>query len=188
VSALAAIESIRRCPSGHDAETCADLGAGHFPRGRQGSKRNRLCPCHNDTKASLSWNPGTEGMWMVWNCGAKCDPAAIRAEALDLGIDPGCVGNYGLPKRAVVPGLRVAGYDAAMVAAAKRWHAVAKLPELNGSLVRMCIQAISEGDGNLPGDPLRLLPANQDDFLALASRAGLDSKYRYRVYKKWLSY
>jgi hypothetical protein len=50
----------------------------------------------------------------------------------------------------------------------------------------MCIQAISEGDGDLPGDPLALLGANADDFYGLADRAGIDSKYKYRLFRQWL--
>lgn len=187
---MGAGEPTRLCPSGHDADTCADLGAAHFPKGRQGTKRNRLCPLHDDTKASLSWNPGTQGMWMVWHCGAGCDPDGdrIRAEALDRGVDPGCLGSYGLPKRALVPGLRVVGPDPALIADAKRMQAIVKLPgpaDLHGHLYRMCVQAIIEGDGDLPGDPIRLLPVNSTDFYGLASRTGL-GKYKYELFGRWL--
>ena len=44
---------------------------------------------------------------------------------------------------------------------------------------------LEEGDGDLPGDPYRLLPVNSDDFYALAKRAGL-GHYRYQMYEKWL--
>ena len=55
-----------------------------------------------------------------------------------------------------------------------------------GACVEDCPnQAISEGDGDLPGDPYELLPVNRDDFLALASRAGIERGYAYRVYKQW---
>ena len=185
---MSASAPIRRCPNGHDAATCADLIAALFPRGKGGTKRNRLCPCHDDTEASLSFNPGTKGMWLVWCCGAGCSHEGIRAEALDRGADPGCLGNYGLPKRAIQPGMRITGYDPVLVASAKRWHAIQKLPaDLNGSLLQMCIQAIGEGDGDLPGDPFRLLPVNSDDFYALAKRAGL-GRYRYQLFAKWLRY
>ena len=50
----------------------------------------------------------------------------------------------------------------------------------------MCVQAISEGDGDLPGDPLTLLGVDPDLFYGLADRAGIDSKYKYRLYKHWL--
>ena len=183
---MSANAPIRRCPSGHDAGTCADLAAGHFPRGREGDKRNRLCPCHDDTKASLSWNPGTRGMWMVWCCGAGCSHEDIRAEALDHGIDPGCLGTYGLPKRGVVPGLRVVGHDPALIAGTKRFDAALKLPsELSGKLMHMCLVALAEGDGDLPGDPLRLLPWTKPEFIALAERSGIKRTYRYKLWESW---
>lgn len=70
---------------------------------------------------------------------------------------------------------------------ALRWRAVRTLPvDLNGSLRLMCIQAIDEGDGSLPGDPEILLPEDMDEFLVLAKRVGIERGYAYRVYKKWL--
>lgn len=185
---MAAYAPTRRCPSGHDAETCADLAAGHVPKGREGDKRNRLCPCHDDTKASLSINAGSKGMWLIWCCGTGCAPADIRAELLDLGIDAGCLGSYGLPKRAIVPGLRVATLDPALAADLKRYHAILKLPgpsDINGMLYRMCVQAIIEGDGDLVGDPIRLLPWTKKDFVALAARTGIQRGYRYRLFDQW---
>lgn len=185
---MAAYTPPRLCANGHDADKCADQAAAHFPRGREGSKRYRLCPCHDDTKASLGWNPGRQGMWMVWHCGAGCSAEDIRAEALDRGIDSGCLGNYGLPKRAIVPGLRVATLDPALVADAKRIQAIQKLPgpdHLNGMLYRMCVQAILDGDGDLAGDPIRLLPWTKKEFIALAARTGIQRGYRYRLFDQW---
>lgn len=168
---------------------CAwDHVASHVARGSEGSRGVRLCPCHDDRKASLSINPGRVHR-VVWHCGAECDPSDIRAALLDLGVDESCLGRYGLPKRAVVPGLRVLGQDPALVADAKRYHAILKLPaELNGSLLRMCIQALSEGGGDLPGDPYELLPVNLDDFRALAMRCGIERGYAYRVFRQWMAY
>ena len=89
----------------------------------------------------------------------------------------------------VTPGLRLVGQDPALVADAKRWHAALSLPtDLAGSLLRMCIQALSEGDGDLPGDPCKLLPVDRDDFLALALRAGIERGYAYRVFRQWMAY
>jgi hypothetical protein len=160
--------------------------AARVPKGTEGDKSNRLCPCHDDRKASLSINPG-HTQRIVWRCGAECSEADIRSALLDLGVDESCLGRYGLPKRAIQPGMQITGHDPALIADAKRLHAILKLPrDLNGKLLVMCIQAISEGDGDLPGDPLRLLPVNADDFCALADRAGIDSKYKYRLYKQWV--
>jgi hypothetical protein len=167
---------------------CAwDHVASHVAKGSEGSRSVRLCPCHDDRKASLSINPGRVHR-VVWHCGAECDPGDIRAELLALGVDETCLGRYGLPKRLAQPGVRIIGQDPALVVAAKRWHAIDKLPhDLNGKLLVMCIQAIRDGDGDLPGDPLILLPVNSDDFYALADRAGIDSKYKYRLFKQWVT-
>lgn len=177
------------CRLGAAPGACAyDHVAAALPRGTEGSRSNRLCPCHDDRKASLSINPGRIQR-VIWHCGAECDPGDIRAALLDRGVDESCLGRYGLPKRAVVPGLRVLGHDPALVADAKRWQAVLRLPaDVTGSLLRMCIKAISEGDGDLPGDPYKLLPVNRDDFLALAIRAGIERGYAYRVYRQWMAY
>ena len=177
------------CHLGHSPDPCAyDDVASHVPKGSEGNRSNRLCPCHDDRKASLSINPGKIHR-VVWHCGAECDDGDIRAALLDLGVDPSCLGRFGLPKRQVQPGMRIAGYDPALVAAAKRWYAAAKLPHnLSGHLLKMCIQAISEGDGDLPGDPFRLLPVNSDDFKALAARTGIERSYRYKLYRQWLRY
>jgi len=157
-----------------------------LPIGREGSKSNRLCPCHDDRKASLSINPGRIQR-VIWHCGAECDPGDIRAALLAAGVDESCLGRYGLPRRAVVPGMRVIGHDPALVADAKKLQAILKLPRnLNGKLYVMCVQAISEGDGDLPPDPLELLGVNADDFYALARRAGIERRYRYELYKRWV--
>jgi hypothetical protein len=170
-------------------EVCAyEHVANRVPKGREGDRSNRLCPCHDDRKASLSINPGRVHR-VVWHCGAECDPGDIRAALLALGVDETCLGRYGLSKRLVVPGLRVIGQDPALVAAAKRYEAILKLPgDLNGSHLRMCIQALSEGDGDLPGDPYELLPVNLDDFRALAMRCGIERGYAYRVFRQWMAY
>ena len=74
------------------------------------------------------------------------------------------------------------------LADSKRLNAIAKLPrDLNGKLYVMCIQAIIEGDGDLPADPLVLLGVNSDDFYGLADRAGIDAKYKYKLFKHWMA-
>jgi hypothetical protein len=177
-----------RCHLGVAPNPCAwDHVAAALPPGTEGSKASRLCPCHDDRKASLSINPGRIQR-VIWHCGAECDPGDIRAALLDRGVDESCLGRYGLPGRTVVPGMRVIGHDPALVADAKRVQAIRKLPAaLDGKLYRMCVQAIIEGGGDLPPDPLILLGAgNADDFYSLADRAGIDPKYKYRLFKNWL--
>ncbi len=94
----------------------------------------------------------------------------------------------GLPKRAVAPGMRFTYADSAMVADVKRYQAIRKLPaDLNGKLRLMCEQAIAEGDGDLPADPLVLIGVNADDFYGLADRAGIDAKYKYRLFRQWIT-
>ncbi len=172
-----------RCHRGLTPNPCAwDHVAAVLTKGIDGSKSCRLCPCHDDRRASLSINPG-QIQRVVWHCGAECDPGDIRDGLLSRGVDESCLGRYGLPKRLAVPGLRLSPPDPD----AKRWRAVRKLPPgLNGKLLVMCIQAISDGDGDLPGDPIGLLPVIADDFYALADRAGIDAKYKYRLYKQWV--
>ena len=166
---------------------CAwDHVAARVPKGREGTRSVRLCPVHDDRKASLSINPGNVHR-IVWHCGAECDPGDIRAALLDLGIHDSCLGRYGLPKRAAAPGIRIIGHDPGLVADSKRLQTILKLPrDLNGKLYIMCVQAISEGDGDLPPDPLVLLGVNADDFYALAKRAGIERRYRYELFKRWI--
>lgn len=176
------------CHLGLTPNPCAwDHVAAALPRGVEGSRTTRLCPCHDDRKASLSVNPGRIHR-AVWHCGAECSEADIRVALAGLGVHESCLGRYGLPRRAIVPGMRAASADPVTIADAKRWQAVRKLPtDLNGKLYLMCVQAITEGDGDLPGDPLVLLGVNADDFCGLADRAGIDVKYKYRLYKQWLA-
>jgi hypothetical protein len=175
------------CHLGATPNPCAwDHVASHVAKGSEGSRSVRLCPCHDDRKASLSINPGRVHR-VVWHCGAECSEADIRAALLDLGVDETCLGNYGLPKRAPRPGMRIIGQDPALVADAKRYHAILKLADagLDFKLYRMCVQAISEGEGDLVPDPLLLLPVNSTDFYGLASRAGL-GRYKYELFGRWL--
>lgn len=175
------------CAHGRDPEACSVAClALLLPKGANGDGHNRQCPVHDDRRASLSINPGMVHR-IVWCCGAECSPEDVRAELERLGADPSCLGGYGKPRRLVQPGMRIIGHDPALVADAKRYHAILKLPaDLNGKLLRMCIQALSEGDGDLVPDPLLLLPVNTDDFYALAKRAGIERRYRYELYKRWI--
>lgn len=175
-----------RCAHGRDPAACSTLClAALLPRGANGDAHNRLCPCHDDRRASLSINPG-KVQRTVWHCGAECDPGDIRAALERLGADPSCLGGFGRPKRLIVPGMRVPGHDPALVADVKRAHAIFKLPmDLAGHLYKMCVQAIAEGDGDLPGDPFRLLPDTQPEFMALARRCGFERSYCRKLWLRW---
>ncbi len=148
--------------------------------------RNYRCPAHDDHHASFSINPGTT-VRIVWHCKAGCEPGVVRDALLALGIDATCLGKYGTARN--VPGapvIRTA--DCGIVADARRFQAVLKLPvDLNGMLLRMCVQAIADGDGDLPGDPERLLPSDYKEFISLAKRAGIERAYKYKLYRKWIS-
>lgn len=177
------------CREGQPARVCRERHyAPYLTRAPTGS--DYLCPVpeHADRHASLSINPGDRGMWMVWCCHGGCEPGIVRDALVHLGVDPKCLGRYGLPKRAPAPGMPArAGADSTIFAAAKRSYAMAKLAGSdlgNASLLKMCLQAISEGDGDLPGDPVRLLPADFSEFVALARRTGIERRYSYQLFRK----
>lgn len=177
------------CDLGRDPKQCVitDI-AGVLPQGISGNKQKRLCPVHDDREASLYIDVGIKGQRVVWCCHAGCHPEDVREGLIRKGIDERCLGDYCkvIPLRTVVPGLRVAGHSPGIIADAKRWQAMLKLPaDLNGKLMLMCRQAIAEGDGDLPGDPSRLLPYSESEFKALAARAGIERSYRYRLWKQW---
>jgi hypothetical protein len=172
----------------YQVHVASELGSA---TGKRGSYTYR-CPvaAHPDYRKSVSVNPGTSGMWMVWHCFAGCSDADVRDALSKLGIDEACLGKFGQPgEPADLPAATRYRADPAVAADARRFRAVLVLPaDLGGMLKDMCIRAIADGDGSLPGDPYRLLPVNQDDFIALAKRAGIDRAYAYRLYRKWLSY
>jgi hypothetical protein len=69
---------------------------------------------------------------------------------------------------------------------AKRWKAIRALPnDLNAKLYVMSIQALEECDGdNVPENALALLLGlAESEFYALATRAGIDRRYKYRVWR-----
>ena len=164
------------------------------PSGRRGLQSYR-CPVpeHADRKKKCSINAGTGGQWMVWRCWSEpaCSIEAIRGALSDLGIDDDCLGGYARPgyrPPVIVRSASDPAEYASAIADQKRYHAVRKLPaDLNGALLRMCIQAIDECDGEISSEPLALLPVNSDDFYALASRSGIERRYKYQLYKNWIS-
>lgn len=175
------------CANGRTPEACVEIDIrAHLGRGYPVDPANRLCPAHDDRSPSLSVNPGTKGMRVVWNCLAGCDPGDIRAALLSLGVDAGCLGDYGNPDRRRPRDGRA--FNPAAEAGLRRWEAVAKLSvDMDGWLYKMCVQAIGErAPGEVTADPYELLPVNQDEFIALARRAGIERGYSYRVFRNWL--
>jgi hypothetical protein len=184
------VSNTKHCTLGRDPARCAvtDIAA-VLPKGIGGNDHKRLCPCHDDTEASLYIDAGSRGQRIVWCCYAGCDKTDIRMALLALGVDESCLGNYGRPEppRTIVPGLRTEGHSPGITADAKRWQAMWKLSgDLPGKLFVMCRQAIAEGDGDLPGDPFRLLPRTRTEFIGLARRSGIQHSTRYALWDFWL--
>jgi hypothetical protein len=174
------------CTSGLEQGACHRQHSwGRLPQG-PGKGNDRECLV---CRANFSINPADiPKVWIVGYCHGGCSPEVVRDALLRFGIDPLCLGRFGLPSSQPATAACSSRTSAATIAAANRWYAVDKLPAgLNDKLRLMCIQAIREGDGSLPGDHYQLLPVNQDDFIALAKRAGVDRAYAYRLYRKWLS-
>lgn len=170
------------CAHGHVARA--------LPKGLGGSASLRLCPAHDGREATLSFNPAN--LYRVfWNeQAASCDVSDLDIHALLLGkgVDESCLGTYGLRKqaRAASPLVRVRTADIATVADAQRFQAIAKLPfDLAGHLYKMCVQAIIDGKGDLPGDPSRLLPGYREDFIDLGLRCGFDRSYCRKMWNQW---
>ena len=137
-------------------------------------------PCPRRPQSLARINPG-HIQRVVWHCGAECDPGDIRAELLGLGVDESCLGRYGLPKRALVPGMRVTGRDPASSptpSACRRSASSRPTSTASSTDVR---PGHHRGRRGLAGDPLVLLGVNADDFYGLADRAGIDPKYKYRL-------
>ena len=77
--------------------------------------------------------------------------------------------------------------DAAAISAdAKRWRALRALPrDLNAKLYLLYRQALEEcDDGEVPENPLALLNLEENNFYALADRAGIQRSYKYRIYRQ----
>lgn len=78
----------------------------------------------------------------------------------------------------------------AIEADAKRWQSLRMLPvNMSGKLYLMCLQALRECDDDaIPEDALELLEIEENDFYALADRAGIERSYKYRVYRQFKGY
>lgn len=190
---MAKPELAERCKLGaYQGPECAhDHVARALDKGLGGTKSLRLCPGHDGREATLSINPG-DIFRVVWNeQAATCDldDRDIHSLLLSRGVDESCLGTYGLRKQGArdTRDARVRGIDLAAAADVKRWHAMQKLPpDLDGKLLIMCRQALTEGDGDLPGDPLRLLPWTKPEFVSLGQRAGLQRNYPYKLWDRWV--
>lgn len=190
---MAKPELTERCKLG--AYPGPDCAHGHvaraLPKGIGGSRSLRQCPGHDGREATLSLNPG-DIFRLVWNeQAATCDldDLDIYSLLLTKGVDESCLGTYGLRKQGSRErrDLRARGTDPAAAADVRRWKAMQELPpDLDGKLLIMCRQALTEGDGSLPGDPLRLLPWNKPDFVSLGQRAGLQRNYPYKLWDRWV--
>lgn len=153
--------------------------------------KNFRCPLHPE-HVKFSINPGT-AQRIVFCCNdGKCHESelnALRQAIEDLGGGDSCLGNYGKRKPApstwqpvrlapLPPDPRIA-----------KWEAVYALPtNLNGSLYRMCVQAIKElpDDAKPTGDPWELLSSEPKPFYALAERSGLGN-YKYNLFKTFIA-
>lgn len=194
------------CKDGADQQKCYDWHVAIPALGPATGTAGDLCyrcpvPGHGNRRKNCAINPGTKGKWVVWHCFGGCTDAAVRQALSGMGISEDCLGSFAsddyyehlreVGQREPVPGMpNVAGVDPAAFAAAQRWAAIQQVLATdiaNLSLVRMCAQAISEGDGGLAGDPKLLLPGDQAAFVALAKRAGIERRYRYELAKKWSS-
>lgn len=151
--------------------------------------KNFRCPLHPEhVKFSINAGDGRQRVVFCCNDGRCHDNelTELRAALVALGADESCLGNYGKRKPAptVVPARFTAPETDPRIA---KWEAVHMLPaNLNGSLLRMCIQAISECDGKPSCDPWDLLPAESKPFYALAERTGLGN-YKYNLFKAFLA-
>lgn len=180
------------CAKGDTQARChAEHSYGVLPAG-PGGGRNRACPVCGE---NLSVNPGDKGMWLVWCCQGGCDPGVVRlALEQTAGIPTDCLGSWQTEtwrsrqqQRGAVS--FPARPDAGALRDAKRFYACQQLiaSEIaNGSLLKMCLQAISEGDGNVSGDPARLLPDDRAEFIALGRRAGLERIHCHKLADRWL--
>jgi hypothetical protein len=125
------------------------------------------CPAHDDREPSLSIKPG-QYVRLVWHCEAGCDSANVRAGLLGLGIDAGCLGNYGTSK----------AKQSANAAEKKLLRITDLLSEpMPPHLLRMRVLSIIEGTEDLPSD--------RAAFLALARRSGVGRAQSYEAWKRW---
>lgn len=177
------------CKSGWAQDDCVRTHVREpVPRSRDGGT-NRECPACG---ANLSINTADiPAVWVIGHCFGGCDDEDVRdAMVRKHGIDEKCLGKFGRRRKAANGMPRITGTDPTALAAQRRSYAYAKLAGTdigNVSLLRMCIQAISESDGDLAPDPEHLLPRDYAEFVALASRTGIERRHRYILATRYLS-
>jgi hypothetical protein len=184
-------ELVERCRLGaYRGPECAhDHVARALDKGLGGSKSLRLCPGHGGREATLSINPGRE-FRLIWNEQAETcdlDDRDIYSLLLTRGVDESCLGTYGLRRQGrQQSGPRIQGATPDMLADIRRYHAITKLPmDQQGHLYKMCVQAITESDGEVSSDPFKLLPDTEDLFKALGRRCGFDRAYCWKLWHQW---
>lgn len=177
------------CAEGSDQAFChRNHSWGKLSPGPSRSK-DRECPV---CQCNLSLNRADiPKVWLVGYCHGGCEASVVRDALLNLGIPALCLGRFGLPSRQTAATAAFPSRpDAATLAAARRSYACQQLvrSELtNGSLLKMCLQAISEGDGSVPGDPALLLPGDYREFIALAARTGIERCHAAKLARAWTS-
>jgi len=163
------------------------------PPARPRSGADRDCPvCHT----ALSINIGNKGQRFVWDCAKHCDPSAVRGELQALGADAVCLGNYGSTDwvRRDAENKRKQVKSSGQVApstleAERKYYVIEKLygREFESvALLKVCLRAVIESDGNVSPDPEHLLPRDYRELAALARRAGVERCYSYKFARWWL--
>lgn len=132
-------------------------------------------------------------MRFVWHCPTQCDPAPVRRAFTDTyQVDETCLGSYGKQPAASKPRDQHRAADRvapSTLAAERRWYVIEKLAarEFDSvALLKVCIQAVKESDGNVSPDPEHLLPLDYRELAALARRAGIERCYSYKFARWWL--
>jgi hypothetical protein len=179
-----------QCAAGKTLTACRDQHIRYkVPPLQRPSGSDRECP---KCGKPLSINIGSKGMRFVWHCGGQCDEREIRRLLLDKhGIDEACLGSYGKRQRGIPDAMRDRP-RADVYEAARKCFLIDQFIRLDlgndsGTLLRACIQAVLESDGNVKADPESLLPADRSHLAALARRSGVERRNSYRFADWWMA-
>jgi hypothetical protein len=179
-----------QCAAGKTITACRDQHVRYkIPPLQRPSGNDRECP---KCGKPLSINIGSKGMRFVWHCGGQCDEHDIRRLFTDkLGLNGTCLGNYGKRPSGTPDAMRDRP-RADVYEAARKCFLIDQLVRLDlgndsGTLLRVCIQAVLESDGNVRADPESLLPADRSNLAALARRSGVERRNSYRFADWWLA-
>jgi hypothetical protein len=162
---------------------------------------DRECP---ECQGNLSINPADNSrahILITCHGQAHCtESAAGRAHLRDLligkhDIDERCLGPFGLGgdgPTATLPRTPRREASPELLAAARRDGAYSQLIETSGgirnpSILRMCLQAIAESDGDVSGEADQLIPADRAQFIALARRTGIPRQQANTLAERWFS-